>query len=33
MANDTINEILNVRGTPFNLNEYLANDSSLIHIV
>ena len=30
MANDTINEILNVRGTPYNLNEYLAIDSSLI---
>lgn len=30
MANDTINKILNVRGTQFNLDEYLANDSSLV---
>lgn len=30
MANDTINEIINVRGTAFNLNEYLEEDSSLI---
>ena len=29
-ANDTINELLNVRGTPYNLNEYLAVDTSFI---
>ena len=30
MANDTINELINVRGTQLNVNEYLASDTSLI---
>jgi len=29
-ANDTINDMLNVVGTPYNLNEYLDTDTSLI---